>query len=330
MSSDYIPRLRHELLRAGAAAPARRRRTRVASSLVPLATGAVAIAAVALALVLVWPTGERDETAVAPGADGPTLTYRVVPADAAAAEQTAQVMRARLDAMDIDDVDVSVASGGAALGFTASPAVKADVAALTQRGQVAFYDWERSVLGPGGRPAPADESVTGGQNAARGAGVTRAEAESRAANADGGRVVRGLDAGAESWFALGGEPALTDRDIERATAAVDVPTKEPVVAIDFTGPGQSAFTALTREVAQRGSERAADGVEAMQANQHFAILIDDRIVSVPYIDFRVNPDGVDGSSGAQVSGGLTEEDARRTATILTIGPLPAALLPPPG
>ena len=330
MSSDYIPRLRQELLRAGAAAPARRRRPRLARSLVPLATGAVAIAAVALALMLVWPTSERDETAVAPGVDGPALTYRLDPAGTEVAEQTAQVMRARLDAMDIDDVEVSVASGGAALHFTAPADVRGDVAALTQRGRVAFYDWEPSVLGPGGRPAPADDSVTGGQNTAHGVGVTRAEAEARAANADGGRVVGGLDGGAERWFALGGEPALTDSDIERASAAVDVPTKEPVVAIDFTDPGKTEFTELTRAVAHRGSERAADGVDGMQANQHFAIVIDDQIVSVPYIDFEVSPDGVDGSGGAQIAGDLTPQDARRLATIVTIGPLPAALLPPPG
>ena len=63
--------------------------------------------------------------------------------------------------------------------------------------------------------------------------------------------------------------------------------------------------------------------------QHFAIVIDDRIVSVPYLNFR---DGAgrdrrrDG--GAQIQGGLTPETARQTAAILSTGPLPAALVSP--
>ena len=330
MNSDYILRLRRELLRAGAAAPARRPRPRLARSLVPLAGGVAVIAAVGLALVLAWPASERDETAVEPAADGPALAYHVDPAGTAAAEQTAQVLRARLSAMAIDDADVSVASGGASLVVTAPAAVHADVAALTQRGRVAFYDWERSVLGPRGRPAPADERVTGGPDAGRGAGLTRAEAESRAAKADGGRVVSGLGAGEERWFALGGEPALTDMDIERASAGFDGVTQEATVDLEFTGPGQTAFTALTRDVAHRGSVRAADGVDPMRANQHFAIVIDDRIVAVPFIDSQVSPDGIDGAGGAHVQGDLARQDARRLAAILDIGPLPAALLPAAG
>jgi preprotein translocase subunit SecD len=55
-------------------------------------------------------------------------------------------------------------------------------------------------------------------------------------------------------------------------------------------------------------------------------VLDDRIVSVPYIDFRQAPDGLDGSAGAQIQGGLTPQTARLTAAVLNTGPLPAELV----
>jgi SecD/SecF fusion protein len=79
------------------------------------------------------------------------------------------------------------------------------------------------------------------------------------------------------------------------------------------------------DVAHRGSAKAAHGVTGTEAQQHFAIVIDDRIVAIPYIDFRAAPDGIDGCAGAMIEGGLIPLTARRTAAILTAGPLPAAL-----
>ena len=63
------------------------------------------------------------------------------------------------------------------------------------------------------------------------------------------------------------------------------------------------------------------------AAQHIAIVLDDRIVSTPFIDFRQVPDGIDGRDGAQIQGGLTTDGARRIAAILDSGPLPATLEP---
>ena len=40
-------------------------------------------------------------------------------------------------------------------------------------------------------------------------------------------------------------------------------------------------------------------------SQHFAIALDNELVSAPYINWRENPDGIDGSTGAQISGGFT-------------------------
>jgi preprotein translocase subunit SecD len=195
------------------------------------------------------------------------------------------------------------------------------VTALTQPGRVGFYDWEHSVLGPGGKPAPTDPETTGNPDAGS-AAVTKAEAEARAAAAPDGRVVRAEDG--DGWFALGGEPALTDADIDRADSMVIQATQHPIVVVELTAQGQAAFTDLTRELAHRGA-RLAEPEGGLEATQHLAIVIDDRIVAMPFIDFRVAPNGIDGADGAQISGNLTEETARQMASILDSGPLPGTL-----
>jgi preprotein translocase subunit SecD len=328
MSSDYIDRLRDELLRAGASSRSERRSVRVKRALRPLpaVAAAAAVALIAVALVLAWPA-DRTERPVQPAGDGVQMSFRLEPSGAAAAERTAQVMRERLAAAGVDDADVSVSSSGG-LTVTAPAADRDAVTALAHTGRVAFYDWERSVLGPDGAPAPADPSVTGGPDAGAAAAVTKAEAEARANRSPGGRVVRAEAGRSEGWFALGGEPALTNADIAGAEPTVDQAMQEPVVVVELTADGQAAFRELTRELARHGEARAAAGVDDLEAMQHLAIVIDDRIVNVPFIDFRVVPNGIDGAEGAQIMGGLTPETARQTAAIVSTGPLPAALVSP--
>ena len=152
--------------------------------------------------------------------------------------------------------------------------------------------------------------------------LTKAEAEARAARRPGARAVRAERGG---WFALGGDPALTNTDVDRVRAAVDQTMQEPIVAIDLTTAGKGAFASLTRSIAHRGSARAAGAAGAVDALQHLAIVIDDQIVSVPFIDPRQAPDGIDGSEGVQIQGGLTPETAQRTAALLSAGPRAADL-----
>lgn len=318
MSSDYIDRLRHELLRAGASTqPQRRRPARIKRALPTLVT-AGAVALVGVALLLTWPGVRSDERPVEPADGAAQMTYRVEPSGAA--EQTAQVLRERLAAAGVDGADVTVSGGS--LTITAPPDAREAVTSLTQPGRVAFYDWERSVLGPRGEPAPEDSSTTGGPDAGRGAAVTKAEAEARAAAAPDGRVVRAENGG--GWFALGGEPALTDADVAGAESMVIQATQHPIVVVELTADGRAAFTELTRELAHRGARLGGPG-SGIEATQHLAIVIDDQIVAVPFIDFRAAPNGIDGADGAQISGNLTEETARQMASVLDSGPLPGAL-----
>jgi preprotein translocase subunit SecD len=305
MSSDYIPRLRRELLRAGASHEARRRPARIARGLRPLAAAAV-VALLAVAVVLALSGGLRDETSAGPAAGTVHLTYGVEPPGAA--EQTAEILRERLGAAGIEGAGVSAASSGS-LTISAPARARANVTALTAEGRLAIYDWERSVLGPGTS--------------------SQADAEARAAAHPGSRVVRVLTGQPDRWFALAGDPALTGADVASARPAVDDVTGEPIVRLELTAGGQTAFGTLTRDLARRGSAEAGGAGGAEGAFQHLAIVLDGQVLSMPYINFREAPDGIDGSAGmrtaVQITGGLTPRTARQIAAIVGTGPLPATL-----
>ena len=299
MSSDYVSRLRSELLRAGAPQPARRRAKRALRQLRPLAVAA-AIVAIVAAVVLSLPDGTEREVA----AGTVRLEYRVQPA--AAAEDTALCLRDRLSRLGVEGASVSATATGVTI--TAPAAARADVAAITQPGAFAIYDWELSVLGPGGQPAPDDASVTGGEDAGHSAAISEREAKAR------GRAVQAPDG---RWFALGDTRVLTNAEVESAEPSTDTMIHEPIVVIHLTAEGQRAFRELTRGLARRGA--------AVTANQHLAITFDDRLASVPYLDWRRAPDGIGGD--VQIAGGLTPQSARQIAAILSAGALPATLSP---
>jgi preprotein translocase subunit SecD len=329
--TDYIPRLREELVAAATRQQAGlRHRPRLRPQrLVPvLATAAIVAAVIVAVLVVELP---RDETPVAPAPAATALTYRVMPAagtdSAAAAQESADVLRERFAAAGIRVATVTV--DGDRIGIDAGGAAPDAVAALTVPGELRIFDWEASVLGPEGRPAPRNDGVTGGQNAGSGGAVSRDEAARRVAKADspGARIVRAEGVAAGRWYALDVSFAIDNADIASARAQRDPATGEPIVAFDLDAHGQGMFSALTREVARRGSDGALPGQSSIAAAQHFAIVLDDRIVSMPFIDFQRAPDGIDGSNGAQISGGFTPDSARMTAAILDAGPLPATLEP---
>ena len=320
--SEYIPRLREELVAAAARERAgeRRRLAVRPRSFVPVLVG-VALAAVVLAVSTIdLASDERPVPAVPAGA----LAYRVSPAPGSDVDAAADVLRARLAASGLGSARVTVA--GDRLSVDAGRADLATVAALAVPGELGIYDWETSVLGPDGRPDPGDEQVTGGDGAGQIAAVSRPEAVQRAAKAKGARVVQ-AEGATGGWFALADDAAITNAGIAQAQAATDPVTGDPIVAFDFTAEGRSDFTALTRTIAERGATTVRPGADPIRGAQHLAIVLDDQIMSVPFIHPTETPNGIDGSEGAQIQGGLSGERARILATILDSGPIPATLEP---
>ena len=328
--TDYIPRLREELVAAAAREQAgMRHRPRLRPrALVPVLATAAVVAAVIAALLVVEPP---DDAPVAPEPASTALTYRVKPAvgtDApAAARESAGVLRERFAAAGIDGATVT--AEGDRIRVEAGGAAPDEVAALTVPGRLGIYDWEASVLGPAGRPEPRNSGVTGGQDAGRSGAVSRDEAARRVAKAasPGARIVRAEGADAAGWYALDGSFALDNADIASARGMRDPRTGDPIVALDLDAPGQQMFSDLTRGIAQRGADAARPGEDPMRTAQHLAIVLDDHLANVPFINHEQVPDGIDGRDGVQIQGGLTPDRARQIAAILDAGPLPATLEP---
>jgi len=130
------------------------------------------------------------------------------------------------------------------------------------------------------------------------------------------------------WFAIKDEPALSGTDIKDPEQAYGQ-FNEPIVTFGFTDKGRDAFHEVTRKIAQRGQAQAIGPVAGEQAaalSGHFAVVLDNEVVTRPIINFAENPDGIDGRNGAQISGGFANvQEAQDLATVLQIGALPINL-----
>jgi SecD/SecF fusion protein len=138
-----------------------------------------------------------------------------------------------------------------------------------------------------------------------------------------------LDENAEpGWYALKDSPALSGNDITDPEQTYG-PNNEAVVSFGFTDSGQQAFQEVTRQIAQRGQAAAigpVSGEEAEILSGHFAVILDNEVKTRPIINFAENPDGIDGRTGAQISGGFKDiGEAQDLATTLQIGALPISL-----
>ncbi len=131
------------------------------------------------------------------------------------------------------------------------------------------------------------------------------------------------------WYALRDDPALSGTDITDPRQEYEENTGAPNVSFKFTDDGREAFQEVTRRIAQRGQAQAIGPVAGEQAaalSGHFAVVLDNEVKSRPIIDFSQNPDGIDGRTGAQISGGFTStQEAQDLATVLQIGALPINL-----
>jgi len=141
-----------------------------------------------------------------------------------------------------------------------------------------------------------------------------------------GKAIEGIENA--GWFALRDRPALSGTDITKPKQETNE-FGEPNVTFQFTGDGRQAFQEVTRQIAQRGQARAIGPVsneEAAELSGRFAVVLDNEVKTTPIINFAENPDGIDGRTGAQISGGFTGiQEAQDLATFLQIGALPINL-----
>jgi SecD/SecF fusion protein len=130
------------------------------------------------------------------------------------------------------------------------------------------------------------------------------------------------------WFALRDSPRLNGSELAEVTAAPDE-FGSPSVIFGFTEKGRTAFKRVTGAIAKRGRARTKHRVRASEAaapSGHLAIVLDGMVRARPIINFVENPNGIDGRTGAQISGSFSGiGEARGFATMLKLGALPLNL-----
>jgi SecD/SecF fusion protein len=303
-------------------------------------------------------------------------------------DRAIDIMRERVDQLGVAEPEIQ--RSGRDQISVGLPDVKNAERAQRQVGRVAqlfFYDWEKSVIGPNGRPDPTNDEVTGGPQAGRAGQLSLYEAVVRASQRPavrdgdnttndqywlfskdrkrlagpeesvrdllselpggrrpaGSRIIkvntgtvvvqgerpdtaaRGFQPG---YYVLDDDPALSGTDIKNPEQNFDQGpggSNQPIVTFDFTDEGRKKWQRVTREIAQRGVTQQVPGEPAQNAFQHFAAVLDNEIITAPYIDFNQNPDGISGSGGSQIEGGFTIQSAQDLAKLLKTGALPIKL-----
>jgi SecD/SecF fusion protein len=325
---------------------------------------------------------------------GTSLVYQAKPTKyskvtADSLQRTMDIMRQRVDSLGVAEPEIQ--QSGSDQIDVSLPDVKNADQAQQQVGTTAvlgFYDWEKSVLGPDGKPSPSDSAITGGPLAGSpGAGTqtyyeavkraskfkptnepddttqglwygvddkaksvvcgpqgTEADVRDECQNAGKratsfvkvpeGYIIVQAEAGSDkasqalaqdAYFILKDDPALLGRDIKNPEQNTDSTSGQPDVTFDFTSTGRKKWEKTTREIAQRGQAAVLPGVSSDNAANHFAIVLDNKLISVPKIDPIQNPDGISGDNGSQITGGFTIKTAQRLANLIKTGALPIKL-----
>jgi SecD/SecF fusion protein len=144
----------------------------------------------------------------------------------------------------------------------------------------------------------------------------------QAADADAGHQTAYTDPSAR-FFVARDHAALFSDDITSPRQSTDA-AGNPDVTFRFTATGARAFQRVTAALARRGALVSGLG---LTLNQHFAVALDNKLLTVPSVDAKTYPDGISGAGGADITGGLTVQSARDLATQLRFGALPMALAP---
>lgn len=131
-----------------------------------------------------------------------------------------------------------------------------------------------------------------------------------------------------SFYVLNDRYALSGENITNPQQGFDEGgggTGAPNVTFGFTSKGKGIFEEITKTIARRGQELQLPGVSKEASLQHFAVVLDGQLITVPSIDYSRYPEGIDATNGSQISGGFTISSAQELASELQSGALPIRL-----
>lgn len=346
--SDYFDRIERQMVERVERGRPRSPRLSVLPGYLAMAAAVMVVIVVAGVFLLARGTGGQTQPPAGHG--GVSLVLSAAPArpPGSTLDRAVRILRERLRAV-FPHVDVTRAGEQIVVDVPNAPAgARSEIVALVAPGRFAVYDWEGDVLAPDGKlvanelregnPAALEisqghGSAAPGEPGAGGLSMHQALALVPQAAA-GGRyaLVQAVDpnprhptppgAPGAKFYVLRGPPALSGSDVTDPKPRSDPSTGTVLVTFDFTASGRRAFQRVTAKVARRGSLVSVPG-ETL--NQHFAIALDNRLITVPFIDFKQYPDGINGDQGADIAGDLTSRSARNLAILLRYGPLPVNL-----
>ena len=131
-----------------------------------------------------------------------------------------------------------------------------------------------------------------------------------------------MSSAAAEFFVLKDHVSLLGSDITNPQASTDS-ADNPDVTFGFSSKGKNEFQSVTSAIAHRGALVSGPG---QTLDQHFAVALDNQLLTVPSIDFKTYPDGIIANTGADITAGFTVQSARDLATMLRFGPLPVSLV----
>jgi SecD/SecF fusion protein len=204
-------------------------------------------------------------------------------------------------------------------GAPRSPACQT---AAREQGTLAVAGIHCRLAGPDSTPQALYSHLPTGLRASQGRRleVPRGMVVLRAANATAANSTPGSSASGQ-FYALKDNAVLSGADITNPQQSTDQ-SGEPDVTFGFSSTGAKAFRSVTAAIAHRG---AVIGSIGQVLNQHFAIALDNELLTVPSIDYKSYPDGIPSRLGADITGGLTIRTAQTIATLLRYGPLSVRL-----
>ena len=192
-----------------------------------------------------------------------------------------------------------------------------DTAKATTSGSFYLVDDQGQDASSPARPRRAPTSTGGHERARSRAARTRRSSRSRRARSSSAPSRPDDAKPSNRFFVLQDNPELSGTDIKEPGAELRQRRRRqrhPIVTFEFTDRGRDQLAGHDARLAERGQEQFIPGQDPASAFQHFAIVLDSELVSVPFIDFRENPDGIDGRTGAQISGGFTIAAPRTSPT----------------
>jgi SecD/SecF fusion protein len=122
------------------------------------------------------------------------------------------------------------------------------------------------------------------------------------------------------FYVLKDNVSLFGNDITNPQQSSDQ-AGQPDVSFGLNSKGANAFQDVTGRIAKRGE---LDSLGSQQQSQHFAVALDNKLITVPQIDYKQYPDGITGGA-AEITGGFTIQSAQDLATQLRLGALPINL-----